>query len=303
MFLRKINHVPFLRHTLYASLLILPDGTIQLSVPTHITWSAGQHVFLRFWGLGLHTLSTHPFTISSLPSSGSMVFYIKPHTGGLTERLQSFANQSSGQKIPVSVDGPYGDSNVANTLKTYDKVLLVAGGSGATFLLPILEFLTFAPGQRSIQLVVAMKSTSSSTWFVDAVSQFLSQSSQQHNTNTKVEIHITSSASAPSKPASLVSDLEKVPTTTVTSNGETGIDNTSNTESKGCQYVSIFKDLGRPDLKAIIEGESGDATLGVAACGPEELMLDVRNACAKAQVAVLSGHKKEVWLHCETFGW
>ncbi|RDW65558.1 hypothetical protein BP5796_10250 [Coleophoma crateriformis] len=303
MFLRKINHVPFLRHTHHASLLILPDGIIQLSVPTTMTWSAGQHVFLRFWGLGVHSFSTHPFTISSLPSSGLMVFYIKPHTGGLTERLHNLANQSNGNKVAVSIDGPYGHSSVAQTLSTYDKVLLVAGGSGSTFILPILEALTFTPGQRAIKIVVATKSTDSSTWFVDAVSQILSQSTPQHGANTKVQVYITSPTSTPTDTVSSNSDLEKALTATATSKPETGSDISSNVEAKNTEQVSVITNQGRPDLQTIIAEQSGDAILGIAACGPEEMMLDARNACADAQVAVLAGRKKEVWLHCESFGW
>lgn len=60
-----------------ARFLILPDGTIRVTIPTKMSWKPGQHVFLRFWALGLHAMTMHPFTICSLPSSKKMVFYGK----------------------------------------------------------------------------------------------------------------------------------------------------------------------------------------------------------------------------------
>jgi predicted ferric reductase len=90
-----------------ASFTLLQDGTLQISIPSPIIWSPGQHVFLHSWTLGIHTLSTHPFTICSLPGSGKMEFYVKP-AEGFTARMAKLAG--SGQRIPVSIDGPYGDA-------------------------------------------------------------------------------------------------------------------------------------------------------------------------------------------------
>lgn len=60
---------------------------------------------------------------------------------------------------------------------------------------------------------------------------------------------------------------------------------------------------GRPDAAARIQEivdktESSDSTI-VAACGPEELMLQVR----RAVVGVVGTGRRSVCLHCEQFGW
>ncbi|KAF8174796.1 hypothetical protein K438DRAFT_1908841 [Mycena galopus ATCC 62051] len=83
-------------------------------VPKSFKWAPGQHVFVRILGLGVHALTSHPFTISSLHTSV---------TGKAT------------WKSRVVVDGPYGGLHVP--LKVYERVYLLAGGSGATFTLPL----------------------------------------------------------------------------------------------------------------------------------------------------------------------
>jgi ferredoxin-NADP reductase len=61
--------------------------------------------------------------------------------------------------------------------------------------------------------------------------------------------------------------------------------------------------LGRPDTAAKIQEiinntEESDSTI-VAGCGPEGLMLDIRQAVAD----ILGTGKRSVRLHCEQFGW
>jgi ferredoxin-NADP reductase len=61
--------------------------------------------------------------------------------------------------------------------------------------------------------------------------------------------------------------------------------------------------LGRPDTAAKIQEiinntEESDSTI-VAGCGPEGLMLDIRQAVAD----IVGTGKRSVRLHCEQFGW
>lgn len=115
------------------------DTTVRVTVPTKLKWTAGQHVFARFLALGPQALTMHPFTICSLPATegreNRMVFYIKP-TKGITARLGSLAG--SQKTVPVFLDGPYGGIHVGS-FGHFDRVLLIAGGSGGGFLLPVLE--------------------------------------------------------------------------------------------------------------------------------------------------------------------
>jgi hypothetical protein len=53
--------------------------------------------------------------------------------------------------------------------------------------------------------------------------------------------------------------------------------------------ISIFSGKGTLNVEAIREVTEMGRSVEVAACGPESLMLDVRNGCADAQARILSG--------------
>lgn len=65
-----------------------------------------------------------------------MVVFIRQQAG-MTQRLMKFCGGSQPERgTSVLIDGPYG--RPAN-LGMYDQVLLVAGGAGISFCLPILQ--------------------------------------------------------------------------------------------------------------------------------------------------------------------
>ena len=113
------------------TLTVLPDREmvhVAIAAPSRFTWAPGQHVFLRFVsGAGVHALSTHPFTIANAPEEGArMVDVVLRVRGGLTRALREMAEQGTVGR--VLLDGPYGRPP---TLGGYDRVCLLAGGSGA----------------------------------------------------------------------------------------------------------------------------------------------------------------------------
>jgi predicted ferric reductase len=127
--------------SLKAHISVIPSGSsaklvqIRIPVPSRVNWSPGQHVFLRFWGLGVpHAFSSHPWTITSLPADGSdaegersVDIVLRVH-GGITRELARRAEDKAQTSVAVWVDGPYG--GLPGGLDDYDSVLLLAGGSG-----------------------------------------------------------------------------------------------------------------------------------------------------------------------------
>lgn len=110
-------------------------------------WHAGQHVRLRVFFNG-RIFESHPLTIMNAPSSpdsrsegcinlGASV------AGDWTRSLNQYAKSSVSEKntagvpVQVMVDGPYGGPSIQ--LGDYENVLLVSGGSGATFALGLLD--------------------------------------------------------------------------------------------------------------------------------------------------------------------
>jgi NAD(P)H-flavin reductase len=116
--------------------------------PRRFAWAPGQHVFVRFLGLGLHALSSHPFTVSSLHAAGAggenttegegentVELVLRVH-GGITRALAAKAAGRPAWATRVVLDGPYGGLHAP--LRAFERVYLLAGGSGASILHYIL---------------------------------------------------------------------------------------------------------------------------------------------------------------------
>ena len=144
---------------------------LTMSMPIH--WKPGQHVYMRF--PTINPLENHPFTIASLPDpipnvDSRLEVYVRVF-GGITHKLYKRASHSSqtaadcceekkaettskmshstgsnlsdnvqftteSTKIMALVDGPYGRSTDP---AIFECALFVAGGSGVTFALPVLN--------------------------------------------------------------------------------------------------------------------------------------------------------------------
>jgi len=85
---------------------------------------AGKHCYL--WLPKIRAFQTHPFTIVS----NSPLELVISSRDGFTKKLHEFAVANPRASIKASAEGPYG--TVPNPT-SYDRVVLVSGGSGATF--------------------------------------------------------------------------------------------------------------------------------------------------------------------------
>ena len=146
---------------------------VKLTMSTPMRWKPGQHVYMRF--PTINPLENHPFTIASLPDeipnvNSQLEIYMRVF-GGITRNLYKRASKSSqnatdcceekkaettskmscssgsnlndnvqfsteSTKIMALVDGPYGKSTYP---AIFECALFVAGGSGVTFVLPVLN--------------------------------------------------------------------------------------------------------------------------------------------------------------------
>mgnify|MGYP003873192593 CR=1 FL=1 len=187
-FLHRLGAVAFFSHLFtrhdVATVETLGDGAVAVNVEvkSDMRWTAGQHVFVRF--LTLQPWSTHPFTIASLdpaslPSSSDsptrkMRLVLRPHSG-LTARLASLASTANPRALPVLLDGPYGASP-STILQGTDEVLFLAGGTGMSFVFPLLDALvrgTELHVVRSVRLVWAVPSAECVGWFADELKETL----------------------------------------------------------------------------------------------------------------------------------
>ena len=329
--------------TTSATLELTTSGAIRVSIPTTSSWWPGQHIFIRFLTLDLHTLTSHPFTICSLPipnrspspstedpmrSPLTMNFYISPRSG-LTARLSSLTQQSPGGKnVRVLLDGPYGGLK-HRTLQSFNKALLIAGGAGAGFTLPVIEdFLQreypggrrcqVTEGEKSYQtktlrVVLAVKTEAYRAWYEEMLKELIRNCGLEHKTDALVvHIYVTepgtpsgatqldfkfSPTSSPSTPSNS-EDKEKGDSISIAAPPQGASDRDA--------CASIHRGP-RPDLPALIKRVNAEKaemeSLGIAVCGPSGMLFDVRNAAASAQVDILKRGGGEVWLYQEHFGW
>ena len=176
-----------------AAMIQLDGGVTKLRISNRAIkrWRPGSHVLLSIPKFGF--LQSHPATILSTPEShnGDLVFVLKGHRG-FTSKIYHGANSSSEaliadnketsdieQSAQIShvthaaiVDGPYGGSQ--SDFAAFDSVLLLAGSTGITFNLSLLQDLadrSIKQGKklpvRRVHLVWCVKKSSCARWVSD----------------------------------------------------------------------------------------------------------------------------------------
>jgi predicted ferric reductase len=136
-----------------ATISPLPNGGTLVILNKRVTrMESGKHAFL--WVPEIRKMETHPFTaVSNHP----LKFVVSAHDG-FTRDLHGYAVKNPGAILKASVDGPYG---VLPNFCTYDRVLLIAGGSGASFTfgiaLNMLGKLVNSPRKPAIEFVWVLR--------------------------------------------------------------------------------------------------------------------------------------------------
>ena len=176
-----------------ATLTAFEGGVTKIRVPVkHVKkWRPGAHVLLKVPHLGL--IQSHPATIASVPSShnNELVFVLKGHKG-FTNRLLTSANSYTASLLPKTqqdaiapqqthmalIDGPYGGSHA--DFAAFDTVLLIAGSTGVTFILPqLLDIAHRASSQRlpvrRLEFVWVVKNSSWTSWISEELSGAFTQ--------------------------------------------------------------------------------------------------------------------------------
>lgn len=112
---------------------ILPNRCVRITLACDLAAAprrAGQHVYLCIPAISLY--QWHPFTISSI-GTGSLLTLHAQAVGPFTRKLNEM---NDGAQLLALVAGPYGEPP---QVKEYDSVLMIAGGSGITFTMPMLQ--------------------------------------------------------------------------------------------------------------------------------------------------------------------
>jgi NAD(P)H-flavin reductase len=138
----------------------------------------GQHAYLSIppesradrSSQAIHDFVFNPFTVADV-SSTDITLVLCTRYGPMTKTLDTLATLS--QPKSIKIEGPYRSSRrFPNFVKEYDRILVVAGGIGATFILPIYKNLrhqleTESKSPNRLAFHWSMRSAAEASWAID----------------------------------------------------------------------------------------------------------------------------------------
>ncbi|SCV74645.1 BQ2448_7674 [Microbotryum intermedium] len=311
-----------------ATVELLPESTVRVLIacPPGHRWKGGQHVFLNF--IKAKPLESHPVTVANAPwlhpnaKAGArtmmILLRISPRSG-LGPALLELA--SHGTSTPVLIDGPYGGL-MTSDLGVNEHVVLLAGGSGVSFISSILQDLCERRARKfegirtkKVEVHWAVKNDEARAWLDD---HFVSVVALVPDDFVRIHFYVTKSAiiqDVVEATAAAVAVVEEKPNAqeSLTSKGSITsayILKHSQQPLSSTPQPWFATHRGRPDLPAVLEKAftscSTTEAVGIASCGPAEFTTAVRNAVAHRQKQILLGAStgaQEVELHTEEFDW
>lgn len=246
---------------------------VYLSIPTAARRSASA-AFLLF------EFAFNPFTIAAMDDeSGDLTLVARRQKGPMTKTLAEFAeNGVSSIKIPLSIEGPYGCASHFPNLAgpEFDRVLLVAGGVGATFILPLYRMIITESAVARVQMVWAVRGAGDATWPVSGTAGSILDDEN---------IHLFLTGDIVTSPDVVTSSNNEDDAVELSSNMHTGADHSRK----------------RPDLRKIVDDifrQGVEDRVAVLVCGPDEMARELRS-----YVGYWVKKGRNVWWHNESFAW
>lgn len=305
--------------------IVSDTNLVHIRIPLSATdsaksWIAGQHVYLR---LPAHPstpsnlfkalkerIHTNPFTVTSLPCKDRELVLVARTLAGNTKQLAGLALSLSAQSEVegkqshplLYLEGPYGASSWLLDLSTYDHVLLVAGGVGATFIVPVwrqaLEVhARKSPGLGSmgrVRLIWAVRSMADAKWAFPFLKGRQEHANEQAP-NAGVELYVTSTGASGSLEASRSLAMDDANRDIATTEQHCLLERGHGHTEK---LQGVIARTGRPNLRTIVDESFADTAgrTAVLICGPQSMVHELRKATRRW---VKNG--KDVYWHAETF--
>ncbi|KAI1821403.1 ferric reductase NAD binding domain-containing protein [Xylaria intraflava] len=311
---RLIRFVRLAYHSINneATVYPLPNGGTRIVLKKPISRARpGKHCYI--WLPHIRAFETHPFTIVATEPMELVI----NKCSGFTKDLHDYACANPDGKLKASIDGPYGTFPDPSK---YNKVLLVAGGSGATFALGLMAntLQELAPeSKRQIDIIWVARDRDNISWFTRYLKDMLA-----HEAAHKILLKLHLTRFTRDSTASKAPFRKSSPVSTISENGSSLLPgapmpltkdlelDTLGREGGSMDKTSVAVDglnlpvvYGRPDLEASIReaiaSTSPDGRVLVAACGPTGLVEAVRDTTAKC----IRVDGPAVELHCEQFSW
>ncbi|KAH6847313.1 ferric reductase NAD binding domain-containing protein [Chaetomium sp. MPI-CAGE-AT-0009] len=273
-----------------------PGSHIYLSIPAAArkSMSAASISHLLFEFL------FNPFTVAAVDEESPDLTLIARHCSGpMTAALRGFSgvakptnvNIADEDRIPLSIEGPYGAASRLARLRTdFDRILLVAGGIGATFTLPLYRAITNDNPTARVEMVWAIRSAGDATWAVTG------KEAQALLKDDNIHIFITGDASDP-EGTEFLRRRAAAGRPNDGADGEVEM-STMHRDARGERYTSQHN-RKRPDLQKIVDDlfrHGHEERVAVLVCGPSEMAKELR-----AHLGVWVNRGRSVWYHKEGF--
>ncbi|KAK1982237.1 ferric reductase like transmembrane component [Colletotrichum cereale] len=270
-----------------------PGSHIYLSVPSAARPSAGPASSKAM----LFEFLFNPFTVASVDEKNSnLTLVARQLDGPLTKHLGRFANAGTGPhdgKVPLCIEGPYGAASLhfdRLVSPSVDRVLLVAGGVGATFTIPIYQAILQDNPNTKVDFVWSIRGAGDVTWAVAA-----DKSTKSLLDDPNVHIYFTGDALN----SDATGPMAGLPAET-NPEGEMEMSTMSPGDPRRIRLTSEDH-RKRPDLRKIVDDvfrQGAEERVAVLVCGPSAMGREVREYVG---AWVMRG--REVVWHNEGFGW
>jgi predicted ferric reductase len=269
-------------------------------------WAVGQHFYLCF--LAISIWQAHPFTPCSLPEDtdgGVKHSYILRAKKGATKSLVDLAASASCQgtlnndeklqilSTSVILAGPYGRS-VIEHLAPNTNILCVTGGTGITFVLPVLLQLVRETQHvdQQIELVWAVRRGADVAW----IQQELGVLSRLKGRRIKIRVFVTREQDARDcttgkklfnkKEVDVQEKFESRLSSEISSSASSSAkdDRQNHAPAETVGAILTTMDGRRPDLHTVVSDFIDSSARGpttVYASGPGSMISDLRKAVAQ----------------------
>ncbi|KAK6087966.1 metalloreductase AIM14 [Seiridium cupressi] len=234
----------------------------------------------------LYEFMFNPFTVASVnEDSRELTLVTRQLKGPMSRAFGNLANLSaSGQKIPLSMEGPYGSSRYFPSLvgSHVDRVLLVAGGVGSTFVIPIYQYITTENPAARVDLIWSIREAGEATWATAGAEKSILD-------DDRIQLFLTGNmfdTSSDARSSHAVHEdveLEQLPQDLGRSKSQSSL------HSKRPDFQKIVDDIFR---------QGQEEKVAVLVCGSEGMARDLRACITKW---VVKG--RQVWWHNENFSW
>lgn len=289
--------------TLTGTIRKIPDSSlIEVTIPRQGKmgeWQPGQHAYLSLPG---HTLlrpfRSNPITVASVPDmDGRLSFVVKVLDGNTAKMSRSIQD---GVERSVTIEGPYGVGTHPQRLLQCDRVLLVAGGVGGAFIIPLyrqlLADLSPSPGsyrRSKVRCLWSVRSLGDATWALPE------DDKERKGFVERLTLHVSGGggSGAGEEDNDVVGDdasgIELEQRKKLLSDDA---DESALTAAAGMKF-----ELGRPDVSRVVAetfSQGKQERVAVVVCGPTGFSANLRKEVGRYAG---KGRGREVWFWDESF--